>query len=151
LDGFGTGEGQSLAAPFGHAGTRLHEWFFPTRTFRAMQGQPGGSTGIDDAFASAWAAGIGAEIMGRGQFRPQHDPRPVRRPGGRLARGAELPGRSWALVVDEIRLSKLLSLVLRHDPRRVGIALDSAGWVPVGDLVDALNRSGFTVSRAQVE
>src|ERR1700759_1490252 len=54
LDGFGTGEGQSLEAPFGHAGTRLHEWFFPTRTFRAMQGQPGGSTGIDDAFASAW-------------------------------------------------------------------------------------------------
>ena len=54
LDGFGTGAGQSLDAPFGHAGTRLHEWFFPTRTFRAMQGQPGGSTGIDDAFASAW-------------------------------------------------------------------------------------------------
>jgi hypothetical protein len=26
LDGFGTGEGQSLDAPFGHAGTRLHEW-----------------------------------------------------------------------------------------------------------------------------
>src|SRR5580700_5432002 len=54
LDGFGTGEGQSLDAPFGHAGTRLHEWFFPTRTFRAMQGQPGGSTGIDDAFAGPW-------------------------------------------------------------------------------------------------
>ena len=35
LDGFGTGEGQSLEAPFGHAGTRLHEWFFPTRTFLA--------------------------------------------------------------------------------------------------------------------
>src|SRR6516162_4921597 len=63
LDGCGTGEGQSLDAPFGHAGTRLHEWFFPTRTFRAMQGQPGGSTGIDDAFASAWGPGIGAEIM----------------------------------------------------------------------------------------
>ena len=65
LDGFGTGEGQSLDAPYGHAGTRLHEWFFATRTFCAMQGQPGGSTGIDDAFASAWCPGIGAEIMGR--------------------------------------------------------------------------------------
>jgi hypothetical protein len=64
LDGFGTSAGQSLDAPFGHAGTRLHEWFFPTHTFRAMQGQPGGSTGIDDAFASAWAPGIGAEIWG---------------------------------------------------------------------------------------
>ena len=76
LDGFGTGEGQSLDAPFGHAGTRLHEWFFATRTFHAMQGQPGGSTGIDDAFASAWGPGIGAEIMGRGKFGPHHGPWP---------------------------------------------------------------------------
>lgn len=53
--------------------------------------------------------------------------------------------------MDEIRLSKLLSLVLRHDPRRIGIALDSAGWVSIGDLVDALNRSGFAVSRTQIE
>ena len=59
----------------GHAGTRLHEWFFPTRTFRAMQGLPGGSTGIDDAFASAWEPGIGAEIMGRG-IGPHHGPWP---------------------------------------------------------------------------
>ena len=76
LDGFGAGAGQSLDAPFGHAGTRLHEWFFPTHTFRAMQGQPGGSTGIDDAFASAWEPGIGAEIMGRGKFGPHHGPWP---------------------------------------------------------------------------
>src|SRR2546430_1323904 len=74
LDGFGTGEGQSLEAPFGHAGSRLHEWFFPTRTFRAMQGQPGGSTGIDDAFASVGARGIGAEIRGGGNFGPHHGP-----------------------------------------------------------------------------
>jgi dihydrofolate reductase len=74
LDGFGTGEGQSLDAPFGHARTRLHEWFFATRTFHAMQGQPGGSTGIDDAFASAWNLGIGAEIMGRGKFGPTTAP-----------------------------------------------------------------------------
>ena len=31
LDGFATGEGQSLDAPFGHAGHRLHEWMFATR------------------------------------------------------------------------------------------------------------------------
>jgi dihydrofolate reductase len=76
LDGFGTGEGQSLDAPYGHAGTRLHEWFFATRTFHAMQGQPGGSTGIDDALASAWCPGVGAEIMGRGKFGPHHGPWP---------------------------------------------------------------------------
>ena len=76
LDGFGTGERQTLEAPFGHAGGRLHEWFFPTRTFRSMTGQDGGSTGVDDAFARAWDPGIGAEIMGRGKFGPQHGPWP---------------------------------------------------------------------------
>lgn len=74
LDGFGTGEGQRLEAPFGHAGGRLLEWFFATRAFRAMHGEPGGSTGVDDAIASAWGAGIGAEIMGRNKFGPQRGP-----------------------------------------------------------------------------
>ena len=74
LDGFGTGEGQSLEAPFGHAGHRLHEWFFPTRTFQGMHGETPGSTGIDDAFAQAWDSGIGAEIMGRNKFGPQRGP-----------------------------------------------------------------------------
>ncbi|MDM4140046.1 MULTISPECIES: dihydrofolate reductase family protein [Mycobacterium] len=74
LDGFGTGIGQTLDAPFGHAGGRLHEWFFATRTFRAMHGESGGTTGIDDALASQWAPGIGAEIMGRNKFGPQRGP-----------------------------------------------------------------------------
>ncbi len=33
LDGFGTGEGLTFDAPFGHAGHRLHEWVFPTPRF----------------------------------------------------------------------------------------------------------------------
>jgi dihydrofolate reductase len=74
LDGYGTGEGQSLQAPFGHAGTKLHEWFFPTRAFRAMNGDSGGTDGVDDAFASSWGQNIGAEVMGRGKFGPQHGP-----------------------------------------------------------------------------
>jgi len=74
LDGFATGEGQSLEAPFGHAGGRLMEWFFPTRSFRAMSGESGGTTGVDDALASNWGPGIGAEIMGRNKFGPQRGP-----------------------------------------------------------------------------
>jgi dihydrofolate reductase len=74
IDGYGTGEGQSLQSPFGHAGTKLHQWFFPTRTFRKMQGESGGSVGVDDAFASQWASGVGAEIMGRNKFGPQRGP-----------------------------------------------------------------------------
>ncbi|WP_441246947.1 dihydrofolate reductase family protein [Kitasatospora sp. McL0602] len=74
IDGYATGEGQSLDAPFGHAGTRLHKWFFSTRTFQQMHGSPDGSTGVEDVLAGAWAPGIGAEIMGRNKFGPQRGP-----------------------------------------------------------------------------
>ena len=74
LDGFGTGEGQTLEEPFGHAGSRLLEQFLGTRTFRMMHGGSGGSTGVDEAYASNWAPGIGAEIMGRNKFGPQRGP-----------------------------------------------------------------------------
>jgi dihydrofolate reductase len=70
LDGFGTGEGQSLEEPFGHAGERLHEWLFITRWWNERSGQPGGTAGIDDAFARLHDVGIGAEIMGAGKFGP---------------------------------------------------------------------------------
>lgn len=65
LDGFATGEPQSLEAPFGHAGQRLHQWMFATR-YR----DPSGSVGVDDAFAQQFAPGIGAEIMGSNKFGP---------------------------------------------------------------------------------
>jgi dihydrofolate reductase len=39
-----------------------------------MHGGSDGSTGIDDAFASSWGPGIGAEIMGRNKFGPQRGP-----------------------------------------------------------------------------
>jgi dihydrofolate reductase len=74
LDGFATGEGQSLEAPFGHAGQRLHQWFFGTNTFQGMFGKGGGSHGVDDAIASVWNDGVGAEIMGRRKFGPQTGP-----------------------------------------------------------------------------
>ncbi|HEV7624749.1 MAG TPA: dihydrofolate reductase family protein [Amnibacterium sp.] len=74
LDGFGAGEGQTLEAPFGHAGGRLMSWFMGTATFRAMQGATGGSEGFDDAMAGRWGSGIGVEIMGRNKFGPQRGP-----------------------------------------------------------------------------
>ena len=63
LDGFGAGEPQSLEAPFGHAGERLHEWMFATRFW-----DEGGGAGIDDSFAVRHSVGIGAEIMGANKF-----------------------------------------------------------------------------------
>lgn len=74
LDGFATGEGQSLEAPFGHAGMRLMEWFFPTRMGHQVQGKEGGQRGIDDTMVAASWDGIGAEIMGRHKFGPQRGP-----------------------------------------------------------------------------
>ena len=68
LDGFGSGEPQSHDAPFGHAGERLHGWMFMTRFWREMVGEPGGTRGVDDAYARMHEPGIGAEIMGAGKF-----------------------------------------------------------------------------------
>ena len=70
LDGFGTGEGVSREAPFGHAGERLHPWMFATRWWKQdlQGGSSGGGGGVDDAFARQFEVGIGAEIMGAGKF-----------------------------------------------------------------------------------
>lgn len=65
LDGFATGEPQSLEAPFGHAGQRLHEWMIRTRFWSEQ-----GSDGLDNAFAQQHSQGIGAEIMGANKFGP---------------------------------------------------------------------------------
>ncbi len=46
--------------------------------------------------------------------------------------------------------SKFLSLVLRHEPERIGLKLDSAGWVNVEDLLEALSRNGFALTREQL-
>lgn len=74
LDGFGTGEDLTFEAPFGHAGHRLHEWYFATRYWYSHQGEVGGSPGVDNAFAERIDLGFGAEIMGRGKFGPQTGP-----------------------------------------------------------------------------
>ena len=70
LDGFGAGPNQTLEAPLGVGGESLHEWFFPTRTFRQMTGEGGGTTGIEEEFAVRGFENIGAWILGRNMFAP---------------------------------------------------------------------------------
>ena len=41
-----------------------------------------------------------------------------------------------------IRTSKFLSLVLRHKPQTIGIALNDAGWVEISKLLEAANAYG---------
>jgi len=70
IDGFGAGPDQSLQHPLGTSGPELFQWFFPTRTFREMQGESGGSTGIDDDFARRAMSNFGAFVLGRNMFGP---------------------------------------------------------------------------------
>jgi len=74
LDGYGAGLSQDLENPLGVGGKIVHEWFFPTLTFKKMIGQPGGTTGVDNQFASRGFEGIGANIMGRNMFCPLRGP-----------------------------------------------------------------------------
>ncbi|MBP1179343.1 dihydrofolate reductase family protein [Methylobacterium sp. PvR107] len=67
VDGFGAGPDQSLEHPLGKGGPELMRWFFPTRAFRSMNGQGGGT---DDRFADAGMEGFGAFILGRNMFGP---------------------------------------------------------------------------------
>lgn len=73
-DGYGSGEGQSLERPFGHADpAALFSWsgataHAPTRT------EPGGTYGLDDYCTRDFRNNIGAEIMGRNKFGPQRGP-----------------------------------------------------------------------------
>ena len=76
LDGYGAGPAQSRDNPLGVGGEALHQWFFPTRTFQAMFGQGGGTTGVDEDFAARGMAGIGAWILGRNMFGPIRGPWP---------------------------------------------------------------------------
>ena len=70
IDGFGAGPDQSLSDPLGKRGTELFEWFFGTKTFRAMVGKDGGSDGVDESYAARAMAGFGAFILGRNMFGP---------------------------------------------------------------------------------
>jgi putative RNA 2'-phosphotransferase len=49
-----------------------------------------------------------------------------------------------------VKVSKYLSKHLRHQPARLGITLDDAGWVDVGDLLAACARNHFPVTRAEL-
>ena len=74
IDGYGAGPGQNLDNPMGVGGMPLHEWVFPTRTFQAMVGAGGGTTGIDEDFAVRGMEGLGAWILGRNMFGPIRGP-----------------------------------------------------------------------------
>jgi dihydrofolate reductase len=76
LDGYGAGPHQDLEHPLGVGGPDIMEWFFHTRVWREMHGQPDGETGMDNEMAKRGFEGMGAWILGRNMFGPVRGPWP---------------------------------------------------------------------------
>ena len=49
-----------------------------------------------------------------------------------------------------VNTSKFLSLVLRHAPETIGLALDANGWADVAQLLEQAARHGQAISREQL-
>lgn len=49
-----------------------------------------------------------------------------------------------------VRVSKFLSLHLRHQPADLGLTLGPGGWVPVADLLAGAARVGFRITRDEL-
>ena len=52
---------------------------------------------------------------------------------------------------EKVRLSKFLSLVLRHEPGAIGLELDPQGWAPVDELLRLANAAGKRLTRPVLE
>lgn len=49
------------------------------------------------------------------------------------------------------KTSKFLSLVLRHQPDKIGLTLDKAGWASIAELVSKAQAAGVDLTVAQVQ
>jgi dihydrofolate reductase len=70
VDGYGAGPDQSVDNPLGRGGEALHDWLTPTRSFKQIEGEEGGTSGIDEDFAAMGFDDVGAWILGRNMFGP---------------------------------------------------------------------------------
>lgn len=46
---------------------------------------------------------------------------------------------------DIVRISKFLSLVLRHKPEEINLELDKGGWANINDLIEKANDRGVNI------
>ncbi len=54
---------------------------------------------------------------------------------------------SIEMVMKDNQVSRLLSLVLRHEPEKIGIKLDHQGWTDIVDLLRLANAAGHVFDR----
>lgn len=52
---------------------------------------------------------------------------------------------------EDMKISKFISLVLRHKPDEIGLTLDEYGYVNTSDLIKGLNRKGYKVTVSDIE
>src|SRR5947208_8529776 len=50
-----------------------------------------------------------------------------------------------------VKVSKYLSTHLRHQPERIGLTLDEAGWVEIDVLIAAAAAHGFRFTREELD
>ncbi|WP_406457497.1 RNA 2'-phosphotransferase [Streptomyces sp. NBC_01622] len=50
-----------------------------------------------------------------------------------------------------VKVSKYLSKHLRHQPERIGLTLDEAGWIEIDTLIAACAAHGFRFSREELD
>jgi putative RNA 2'-phosphotransferase len=50
-----------------------------------------------------------------------------------------------------VRISKIMSKHLRHEPEALGLQLEPGGWVLIDDLLKGLDKRGFRISRDALE
>jgi len=48
-------------------------------------------------------------------------------------------------------ISKFLSLVLRHEPKHIGLTLDHEGWADVTELIEKVNQKGIRLDFATLQ
>lgn len=51
---------------------------------------------------------------------------------------------------DVVKVSKFLSLVLRHQPERIGLVLDENGWADIDTLIERAGAHGVALTRALI-
>jgi putative RNA 2'-phosphotransferase len=52
---------------------------------------------------------------------------------------------------DDKRISKFMSLILRHKPEEIGAKLDRYGYLSIEKLIEGLNKKGYNVTLEDIE
>lgn len=52
---------------------------------------------------------------------------------------------------EDMRISKFMSLILRHKPEEIGLRLDKYGYINTLDLIKGLNKRGYKITISDIE